>query len=407
MYIPRHMERAITEMAESFPIVLVSGPRQVGKTTLLQRTFPQTSYVTLDQLDIYEAAKEQPERFLDTQSKPLIIDEIQYAPELFRSLKIAVDADRSKRGQYFLTGSQKYLMMQGVDESMAGRAGILEMLGLSLREIQKDSFTEPFLPSQSYIEKRMALKPKRPQSIWEIMYKGDLPELYTDQKTHIERYYASYIETYLQRDVRSLAQVGDLMKFNRFMAILARLHGQILNKTDLASRVGASFATIDRWLSVLQASNIVHLLKPFEANSTKRLVKSPKIYFLNSGLAAYLCGLTSATEIEKSNMAGAFMEGFVLTEIIKSYLNNTGSFPALYFYRDSNRKEIDFVIESGTDLYPIEVKKSERPHTSDIATFDELDNFKGFTRKPGALICLSKNTTPLGKDSWALPLEML
>ena len=405
-YIPRHLSNVVEETARTFPVTLVTGPRQVGKTTLLRELLPDASYTTLDRLDALDSAEQEPERFLRSLSKPAIIDEVQYAPSLFRYVKLEADAQPRTKGRLFLTGSQRFQMMQGVDESLAGRAGIVEMLGLSSRELRRDPFKEPFVPTGDYVERRNPIASGE-SDVWEDIFRGDLPELAVDHSMSITRYYDSYIETYVRRDVRDLAHVGDLAKFNRFMGILAQSHGQMLNKSDLADKTDASFQTIDRWLSVLEASNIVHLLKPFTASATKRLVKTPKLYFLNSGLAARLCGYASPREIENSQQAGAFFEGYVIAEVAKSFLNASGIMPTLYYYRDSGGHEIDLVIEQGMRLYPVEIKKAEVARPADAKAFPLLETFKGYERQPGAVVCQTKAPLPLPGGVWALPLSYL
>lgn len=409
MYLRRHIEDTIEKAARTFSALDVTGPRQVGKTTMLQQLYPKASYVTLDRFDVLESAKDDPEEFLAIQKEPVIIDEVQYVPSLFRYIKIASDSQSGKKGRFFLTGSQRYAMMQGVDESLAGRAGIIEMLGLSFREIQQDAFAIPFMPTQEYLKKReQSLRyPFDNVDIWNHIYKGDLPELYTNLELSVSLYYESYIEAYLRRDVRELAHVGDLAKFNRFLTMVAYSHGSILNKSDLADKAGISFPTAEKWLSVLEASNIIYLLKPFSANTRKRLVKSPKIYFLNSALAASLSGLSSPDQIMTSREAGAYFEGYVLSEIIKSHLNDSGRFPEIYYYRDSDKNEIDFVLVDGLDLYPIEVKKSRRPTKSDFSSFSYLDSFVGYQRKSGAVICNSTSPLPFQENNWAIPVTYL
>lgn len=409
MYLQRHIESVIEEASRTFSSLIVTGPRQIGKTTTLQHLYPHASYVTLDRFDAFESAQDDPEAFLDAQAEPVIIDEVQYVPELFRYVKIAADSQKGKKGRFFLTGSQRYVMMQGVDESLAGRAGIVEMLGLSLREIQEDSFAAPFWPTQKYVtERKRSLKNSSDESsIWEYIHKGDLPELYANQDLSVSLYYESYIEAYLRRDVRDLAHVGDLSKFNRFLTLAAYSHGSILNKSDLADRSGISYPTAERWLSILEASNIIYLLKPFVANTKKRIVKSPKLYFLNSALAASLSGLSSPERIMNSREAGAYFEGYVLSEIIKSHLNAKGRFPDIYYYRDSDKNEIDLVLVDGLDLYPIEVKKARRISKSDFAAFRYLDNFVGYHRKGGAVICNSDTPLPFQDENWAIPATYL
>lgn len=412
MFIPRHISSVVEKVAKTFPVTIISGARQIGKTTLLLSQHPQSEYLTFDKLDVLQAAQNAPERFVEALRSPTIIDEVQYCPDIFRYIKLGIDSGKFEKGSLFLTGSQRFQMMENVDESLAGRAGIIQMLGLSLREISLDNFTEPFIPTQEYIAQRKA--PALKEDIWEIIFRGDLPELTADKEMDPAIYYQSYIETYLRRDVRDLAHVGDLSKFNRFLKILAFEHGHILNKTSLSSACDTSFATIERWLSILEASDIIYFLKPFVANAKKRLVKSPKLYFMNSGLAASLCGYESAEDLCQSDVAGEFFEGFVISEIVKSFLNHDGRLPDLYYYRDSNGREIDAVIENGKRLYPIEIKKAEIARPSDAKTFKDLDAFSGYERQEGAVICLlgssasgKASALPLTDDAWALPVTYI
>jgi predicted AAA+ superfamily ATPase len=409
MFITRHAEQVLERAVRTFPAVMLTGPRQVGKTTLLRELLPQANYISFDSLDALASAQDNPERFSDSLATPIIIDEIQYAPELLHYLKMAIDARRSEKGRYFLTGSQRFLMMQGVDESLAGRLGTLELLGLSLREIRGDACRHPFIPSDEYFIGR-AKEGRDGQgtvATWEAIFRGDLPELYADPLIEPTLYYDSYIDTYLRRDVRDLAHVGDLTAFNRFMAFTAMAHAQSLNKNDLAMRTGISVPTVSRWLSVLEASGIVYLLKPFYANANKRLIKTPKLYFLNSGLAARLCRFASPDALMNSREAGAFFEGFVLTEVIKNHLNAHGRFPELFYYRDSNRNEIDIVLQDGTNLYPIEVKGAQMARESDSAKFKHLHGINGFACRTGAVVYDGTDILPLARDAWACPLWAL
>lgn len=412
MFIPRHLSSVIENVAKTFPVAIVSGARQVGKTTLLLNQHPQADYLTFDRLDILQAAENEPERFVATLTSPSIIDEVQYCPDIFRYIKLGINERRFEKDSLFLTGSQRFQMMENVDESLAGRAGIVQMLGLSLREKLFDVFNKPFIPTQEYIAQRKA--PSLEEDIWETMLRGDLPELTADKAMDPVIYYHSYIETYLRRDVRDLAHVGDLAKFNKFLKILAFEHGRILNKTSLASACDASFATIERWLSILEASDIIYLLKPFTASTKKRLVKSPKLYFMNSGLVASLCGYESANDLRQSRNAGELFEGFVVSEIVKSFLNHNGRLPDLYYYRDSNGREIDVVIEEGRRLYPVEIKKAEIARPSDAKVFKDLDGFSGYERGNGVVICsmapsASKKTNalPITDKAWAIPVTYI
>lgn len=412
MFIQRHIAPVLEATSKTFPVVIVSGPRQVGKTTLLQKQNPDAEYVTFDRLDVLRSAEESPEQFLESLMHPAIIDEVQYCPDLFRYIKINIDSNKPGKGYLFLTGSQRFQMMQGVDESLAGRAGIVAMLGLSLREVLDDPFREPFIPTDNFFKRRSS-KPLD-GDVWESIWRGDLPELVADSEMDVAIYYQSYIETYLRRDVRDLAHVGDLTKFNRFLSVLALRHGQILNKSSLASECEVSLPTVERWLSVLEASSIIYFLRPFTASSKKRLVKSPKLYFLNSGLVASLLGLATAAEAASSEMAGALFEGYVVAEVAKSFLNASGRLPELYFYRDSNGKEIDLVIPDGKKLHPVEIKKAEIARPTDAKSFAALDAFAGYERSTGAVICMMGNRgsvnsrpLPLAEDVWAVPVTAI
>ncbi|MDR0499645.1 MAG: DUF4143 domain-containing protein [Coriobacteriales bacterium] len=245
------------------------------------------------------------------------------------------------------------------------------------------------------------------ERIWNLIVRGDLPELHANEKIDTIQYYDSYIETYLRRDVRDLASVGDLAAFNRFMGLLAQTHGRQLNKTELATRTGVAVATIGRWLLVLEASGIIFMLKPLLVNTGKRLTKSPKLYFCNSGLAARLCRITTGKDLAQSPQAGEFFEGFVIAEIIKSHLNHTGTLPDVYYYRDSNRNEIDLVLANGSNLYPIEIKSSAAARPSDASAFRHLDALSSYVRKPGAVICNCDRPLPLPDGDWTIPVNLL
>jgi predicted AAA+ superfamily ATPase len=301
--------------------------------------------------------------------------------------------------------------MEGVSESLAGRMAIHTLLGVSLREICNDDFNDVFLPTSDYLEKRgdSVLKTWNPATVWEIILRGSMPELVANQDIPTSSYYGSYINTYLERDVRSLAQVGDLRLFNNFMIALAARTGQMLNMSDVASDVGISVPTVKRWLSVLEASNIIYLLRPYYTNISKRVIKTPKLYFLDTGLAAHLTGWTTPDVMRLGAMAGAFFETFVVTEILKSFYNKGVVEPPLYYYRDQQKNEIDILIVRDGKIHPIEIKANANPQTNDIKAFAKLEQFigSGVTRGEGALICLYDRILPLSDNDRIIPLGYL
>ena len=407
MFYERHADEAIGKLAKMFGAVLVTGARQVGKTTLLRELTGPIGYITLDDKIQLVNAIDQPGTFIKDNPPPVFIDEIQYAPDLFPQIKMILDREK-KKGQFFLSGSQQFKMMKNVSESLAGRIGILSLAGLSLRELYHVSFREPFLPTDEYLQRRNKDKARIPYpDVWNIIHRGGFPELSANPDYDWRMFYTGYITTYIERDVRDLTQVGDIVKFTRFMTVAASRTGQLLNLASMARDVGISQPTAERWLSVLVASNLVYLLAPYHNNITKRTVKTPKLYFLDTGLAAHLTRWTTAEVLKNGAMAGAFFESFVISEIIKSY-SNKGilDFP-LYFYRDRDGIEIDLLIEDSGTLYPIEIKKHSDPKKSDMASFHILDKIPQVKRGQGGVICLYDHLTTLQDDVKIIPINML
>ena len=332
-YIKRSAENVIKKQEKMFKAILITGARQVGKTTMLKNVKSNINYITLDDMILNQSANEDPNLFLKSNKPPIIIDEIQYAPDLFRYIKIAIDEVEEKT-LFYLTGSQQFHLMKNVSESLAGRIGILNLLGLSLREIKEIEFNEPFMPTEEYLEKRKKLDTKISyDEIWEIIHKGTMPAVY-QKESDSEMFYSTYVNTYIERDVRNLTQVGDTLTFLKFMTALASRIGQLLNLNSVANEVGITIPTAQRWLSILVSSNIVYLLEPYYNNIMKRAVKTPKIYFLDTGLVSYLTKWKNQDVLESGNMARSFFENFVIVEIIKSYYNTGELRPPIYFYRD-------------------------------------------------------------------------
>ena len=406
--VKRHGEQTVRELAEQFGAVLVTGARQVGKTTLLAEMIAKKrggkiAAVSLDNAAVLKSAREEGETFFEYNPPPVFVDEIQYAPNLFPAIKQQIDEKR-RNGLFYLSGSQQFHLMKNVSESLAGRVGILNLTGLSLREIFGVSFARPFLPVKDYFSKRKkTVAAIEPGQIWRLIHQGSMPALYARNGQQWSRFYGAYVRTYIERDVRHLTQVGDELKFMNFMTVLAGSAAQLLNLSSTANDVGISNKTAERWLSILVTSNLVYLLRPFHTNSSKRAVKTPKLYFLDTGLAAYLTKWNTPEVIRDGARAGAFFENFMVIEILKSYLNAGELDPPLYFYRDKDKKEIDLLIWQNGTLHPLEIKKNGAPETDDIKAFSVLDNFTGFKRGPGGVICLAKQLLPLKGDDLIIP----
>ena len=407
MYIQRHAERTVTELASMFGAVLVAGPRQVGKTTMLDRLTENYSKVTLDDPIVRAAAEETGGTFFKDNPPPVFVDEIQKAPALFEQIKLILDREK-KKGQFFMCGSQQFRMMKGVSESLAGRIGLVTLTGLSLREMYGVSFDLPFLPVDAYYAARgKQLAQISYDEVWNTIHRGCMPELFGSPGFNWQMFYGAYVRTYIERDVREITEIGDTVKFTKFMVAAAASTGQLLNLASLARDVGISQPTAERWLSVLVASNLVFLLRPYASNITKRAVKTPKLYFLDTGLAAYLTRWNTPDVLKNGAMAGAFFESFVIAEIIKSYYNRGILEPALYFYRDKDMNEIDLLIEENGLLYPLEIKKHADPSSKDINAFSRIDKITGMKRGPGGVICLYDNLITLQGEDKAIPVKYL
>ncbi len=407
IYIKRHAEKTVGTLSKMFGAVLVAGPRQVGKTTMLGELTKNMSYVTLDDQIIRASAVEESGTFFKDNPPPVFVDEIQKAPELFEQIKLLLDRDR-KKGQFYMCGSQQFKMMKGVSESLAGRLGLITLLGFSLRERYGISLDMPFLPTEEYLSERRKDYVSIPyDDVWKMIHRGSMPELCSNPDFDWQLFYSGYVRTYIERDVRELSEIGDEIKFTRFMTVVAAATGQLLNVASLARDVGISQPTAERWLSILVASNLVYLLQPYSNNISKRAIKTPKLYFLDTGLAAYLTRWNTPEVLKNGAMAGAFFESFVVSEIIKSYYNKGITELPLYFYRDKDMNEIDLIIEDGGILYPLEIKKHADPTKKDIRAFSLLDKIAGTSRGPGGVICLYDNLITLKDNDRVIPISYL
>ena len=404
MYIKRHIESVISECLQQFPVLLVTGPRQVGKTTLLQHVCKNFGYITFDDPLVLKEAIEETNLFLINNEPPLLIDEVQYAPEIFRYLKIYVDKHKIK-GSFALTGSQAFELMKNVSETLAGRMAIIELKGLSLREIYGIEFYRPFVPNEEYLEERKKFLSDY-TNLWEIIHRGSMPEL-QDKSISWDRYYSSYVKTYIEKDVRQIVNISDELKFIKFLTALAVRSGELLNVNAIANEVEISADTIKRWLSILQTSGIIFLLEPYSNNILKRVVKTPKIYFYDSGLVCYLARWTSPDTARTGAQAGNIYENFIVSEILKSHLNAGKTISSIYYYRDRDQREIDVVIEEDGKLYPIEVKMTANPTKAMGKHFSALDNIPGKTRQTGIILCQYDKKLYLQQDMIALPINYI
>lgn len=405
MYLERTLEESVKKATKSFPVVLVTGARQVGKTTVLKACEKEErTYVSLDNPLLRDFAKTDPELFLERYSTPLLIDEIQYAPELLPYIKMIVD-EKKEKGLYWLTGSQQFHMMKDVSESLAGRVSILNLLGFSQNEKFKRAERSNFITTKEYFNEIQNNSPKIGlNELYEIIYKGSYPAI-NIESIDWEMFYSSYLQTYIERDIRDLKSISDEQLFLKFIKIVAARTAQVLNYTDIANAVGISVPTVKSWISLLVTSGIVYLLEPYYNNLTSRIIKSPKLYFLDTGLCAYLTDWPSAKILESSAMSGAFLETYVVSEIIKSYVHN-GKRAPIYYYRDKDKKEIDLLIKNGDILHPIEIKKTAIPDKSAIKNFDVLNN-KNIIRGTGGIVCLASDFIPLTKEDSIIPISFI
>lgn len=402
-YIHRTAETTVQKASEQFPVLLVTGARQVGKTTLLKMIADDNrAYTTLDDPLTRSLANDDPALFLQRFSGSVIIDEIQYAPNLLPHIKMIVDQKRES-GQFWLTGSQQFHLMKGVSESLAGRVAVINLYGLSQRELLGDYQTTPFIPTNESLDKRDKSPTVLLPDLYNKIWTGSYPALYQpDNPLDRDLFYSSYVQTYLQRDVRDLANVGDISAFTRFLRASAARTGQLLNIQDLCRDANINQATGKRWLSILEISGLIFLLEPFHSNINKRLVKTPKLYFLDTGLASWLSGWGSAETLEKGAMSGAFLENWVISEIRK----NAKSSGNLFYYRDKDGKEIDLLIQNDGIIHPVEIKKTASPNKDTVRHFKVLDNLKTPIGR-GCIISLAPQRIPITDTIENIPVGML
>lgn len=382
MYIKREIEVTIDSLLRQGKVILVTGARQVGKTTMLQNHLGSTfDYVSMENPRDYQLAKQDSVLFFETRNFPLIIDEIQRVPELFSTVKWIVDQS-SEKGRIVLTGSQTYHLMKGVSESLAGRIRILEMPALSLRELaETNSSPKPYVPACIQPSKQV-----QNIDIWSVIHRGSMPEL-QDKTVNWDSYYSDYVAAYLERDVRDLINVKDESKFYNFMVACAARSGQLLNVSDISNAIDVDSKTVKAWLSVLQASNIVRVIEPFWPNVDKRFTKTPKLFFMDTGLVCHLTRWTTPEQLRNGAVAGHVFETFVVSEILKSYMNAGANLHDVWFYRDSKKHEIDLVIQEGHILHPVEVKTSATVGINAVKNFNCLEGLPDYKVGFGHVVC--------------------
>lgn len=387
-YITRDIEIRLEQLLASSPCVAVTGPRQAGKSTLLRHCLPGYTYVTLDDPFYREQAHSDPLFFLDSLGEQAIIDEIQLAPSLLSYVKIRVDKRRSVKGQYVFTGSQQFGLIKNLSDSLAGRIALLELLPLSMAEKQRYL---PFTDAVGLFSHAALI--------------GCYPELVVDEAVDLPSWYSSYLQTYLERDIRTLYNIGDLRDFQRFVRLLAARCGQQLNMSDFSRDLGVSVPTVKSWLSILEASRVVYLLPPYYTNLGKRITKAPKVYFIDIGLACNLAGIRDEAHLFNGPMAGHLFENFCIQETVKFYLGK-GVQPPLYYLRTGNGLEVDLLIEpSAGVLIPVEIKLSKTPASQQARTLTSFrESFTQLNPAPGLLLSLADQTRPLTREVTAVTL---
>ncbi len=413
MYIKRVIEKTIKKMVNEFPVIVISGARQVGKSTMLQMIKEDNmNYVTLDDLDARNLALSDPKYFLEQYSYPLLIDEIQYAPNLLPYIKMIVDDEKFKalknntevKSLFWLTGSQQFKVMKDVSESLAGRVGVLNLYSLSNSEI-KGYEGLLFTPKLDELKKNENIVHCDSKEIFERIYNGGMPSIATGA---IERnnYFSSYINTYIERDVKQLLNVGKTIEFYNFMQYIAVRTAQELNYSTIAKEIGVDSKTIKNWISILESSGIIYLLQPFSSNLSNRIIKAPKLYFMDTGLCSYLAKYPNSETLEIGALSGAIFETFVVSEIIKN-ITSHGLDPKmnLYYYRDKDQKEVDLLYIEGDTIYPIEIKKGISPNNPD-KNFAVLNKYSNDIAT-GIVICMTQKLQPINRNCWLCPVSLL
>ena len=403
-YIPRALESVVKKNSEWFPVVLLTGQRQTGKTTMLKRLIEEgtpRNYVSLDDWTERALAQKDPELFLQLHKPPILIDEVQYAPGLFTYIKIYVDSHPDENGMFWLTSSQKFELMRGVQESLAGRVSVLNLTALSGAEIDRENRGPFVVDIKAAMERMHATKPADVEDVFARMVKGGMPSVIV-KNIEPDVYYSSYLSTYIEKDIKAFSESINPMKFLAFLTTLAARCSQLLNIASIARDAEINQKQASDWLDMLRALGMVFLLHPYSNNLLKRLIKAPKVYFYDTGFVSYLTKWSSAAALQAGAMSGAALENYVVSEIAKSYLS-AGKTPPMYYYRDKEGNEIDLILEHDGILNPIEIKKTANPSADLIRAFTVLD--KGsLKRGSGAIICMKPQVLPLDRENFTIPV---
>lgn len=405
-YISRNLETVVKQVTKEYPVVLVTGPRQVGKTTMLQKLMEGTDrgYVSLDDLNDRSLAKNDPELFLQLHKPPVLIDEVQYAPELFTYIKIYADSHHEP-GAFWLTGSQVFKLMRGVQESLAGRVAVLSMTSLTQAEICGSEMTPFDINLEALMMREKKRTPADTSEIFERIYRGSMPAIASGQNSNSQIFYSSYLSTYIERDVKQLSDAIDSLKFLRFIIAVAARCSQMLNVSDIAQDADINQKQAKDWLQILETLGIIFYLHPYSNHLLKRLIKTPRLYFYDTGLVCHLTRWSSAEVLESGAMNGAILENYVVAEIAKTYMNS-GKEPYMYYYRDKDAREIDIILEHDGILNPIEIKKTSNPGTELTKIFALLDK-ASVPRGKGAVVCMKPKVGVIDRENYVIPVWVI
>ena len=418
--IKRAIEPVLKRRAENSKAILLTGSRQVGKSTLFKHLFPTVTQVTFDDDLLRAQVEEDMSLFLLNNPCPLMIDEVQKCPQIFNRLKIVLD-NTEKLSNFYLTGSQKLRLIESASESLAGRISVMELEGLSLREINEVAFNKHFVPTEKYISEREKELKKYDADIWQTIHRGSFPELYSNCEKEWMDFYQSYVKTYIERDVNELIKAKNYLTFVRFMTSVAARTGQIINYAAISSELSVSEVTVKEWISILEKSGVIYILKPYAASVLNRSIKTPKLYFRDTGLCSYLTRWLTPETLKNGAMAGAMFETFVVNEILKSYANEGLDYDFyVSFYNGKDKKkvrknggeenidgEIDLIIQENGILYPVEIKMSASPKADMASEFDVLDKIPDAKRGLGTIICRTDRKTFLRENLVALPIDYI